>query len=47
MPDFKDIAASINGSGKSQTITVRELIQSIGKERRGKYVNRSLRNKLK
>lgn len=47
MPEFKDIVASINGSGKSRTMTVRELIQSVGKERRGKYVSRSLRNKLK
>jgi CBS domain len=47
MLDFKTIAASVKSSGRPQTMTVRDLIQSIGKERRGKYVSRSLRNKLK
>ncbi len=47
MLEFKEIVKEIKSTGKPKRMTVRGLIQSVGKERRGKYVIRSLRNKLR
>ena len=46
MPEFKELAEEVKQSGKPKSITVRELMRSIGQLRRGKHVNRKLRTKL-
>ena len=47
MSKFSDIADQIEQSGKPKGITVRKLIESFGHYRRGKNVNRKIRNSLK
>ena len=46
MPDFKDICLKIKGSGKPFSISVRDLMKSIGRYQRDVSTNHELRNKL-
>ena len=47
MPDFKDIALKIKETDKPYSMSVRDLLKSIGHYRRGTDANRTLRNHLR
>lgn len=47
IPDFKDIALKIKETNRPYSMTVRDLMKSIGHYRRGQDANRSLRNRLR